>query len=47
MQRPHALLRLRAAQATAALPGCLRALDAAGIKVITAETTRPPSTTCS
>ncbi|MEV4802794.1 ATP-binding cassette domain-containing protein [Nonomuraea sp. NPDC049421] len=34
-------VRLRVAQAPAALPDYLRALDAAGIKVTTAETTRP------
>ncbi|MEV4399657.1 ATP-binding cassette domain-containing protein [Nonomuraea sp. NPDC049607] len=34
-------MRLRVANAPAALPGCLRALDAAGIKVTAAETARP------
>jgi ABC-2 type transport system ATP-binding protein len=34
-------VRLRAANAPAALPDCLRALDGAGIKVTTAETSRP------
>ncbi|MEU1385986.1 MULTISPECIES: ATP-binding cassette domain-containing protein [unclassified Nonomuraea] len=34
-------VRLRVANAPAALPGCLRALDAAGIKVTAAETARP------
>ncbi|MEV0826622.1 ATP-binding cassette domain-containing protein [Nonomuraea rubra] len=34
-------VRLRVAKATAALPGYLRTLDAAGIKVVTAETIRP------
>ncbi|TMR24270.1 ATP-binding cassette domain-containing protein [Nonomuraea turkmeniaca] len=34
-------VRVRAANAAAALPECLRALDGAGIKVTTAETTRP------
>lgn len=34
-------VRLRVAKATAALPDYLRALDAAGIKVVTAETIRP------
>ncbi|MFB4280777.1 MULTISPECIES: ATP-binding cassette domain-containing protein [unclassified Nonomuraea] len=34
-------VRLKVAQATAALPDYLRTLDAAGIKVTTAETTRP------
>ncbi|WP_043625236.1 ATP-binding cassette domain-containing protein [Nonomuraea candida] len=36
-----ATVRVRVAQATAALPGHLRTLDAAGIKVRTAETVRP------
>ncbi|MER6575710.1 ATP-binding cassette domain-containing protein [Nonomuraea sp. NPDC001023] len=34
-------VRVRVANAPAALPGCLRALDAAGIKVTAAETARP------
>ncbi|MFI7706683.1 ATP-binding cassette domain-containing protein [Nonomuraea sp. NPDC049480] len=34
-------VRLRAANAAAALPECLRTLDGAGIKVTTAETVRP------
>ncbi|MGR6912841.1 ATP-binding cassette domain-containing protein [[Actinomadura] parvosata] len=39
--REGVTVRLRVAHATAALPGHLRTLDAAGVKVVTAETIRP------